>query len=84
MEQIKSYIESLGLNLGCIDKDIKNLSQSNINKIIKEFYGDSTDIKIKHKRKDYYIEIMVVDNEVDIYLLTNKEYINRYGEDEEE
>ena len=57
MEQIKSYIESLGLKVGIIDNRLKQFNQTTIKKIINNFFGDTTDIDIKYKLKDYVIEI---------------------------
>ena len=80
MEQIKSYIESLGLKVGIVDNRVNQFNQTTIKKIINNFYGDTTDIDIKYKCKDYIIEIEVIDFKiVDIYMIPKKEYINLYG-----
>lgn len=80
MEQIKSYIESLGLKVGIIDNRLKQFNQTTIKKIINNFFGDSTDIDIKYKCKEYVLEIEVIDfKTVDIYLIPKKEYISMYG-----
>lgn len=80
MEQIKSYIESLGLEIGIVDNRIKQFNQTTIKKIINNFFGDTTDIDIKYKCKDYILEIEVIDfKTTDIYMIPKKEYINLYG-----
>ena len=80
MEQIKSYIESLGLKVGIIDNRLKQFNQTTIKKVINEFIGDTTDIDIKYKCKDYILEIEVIDfKTVDIYMIPKKEYISLYG-----
>ena len=80
MEQIKSYIESLGLEIGIIDNRVKQFNQTTTKKIISEFIGDSTDIDIKYKCKDYILEMEVIDfSIVDIYMISKKEYISLYG-----
>lgn len=80
MEQITSYIESLGLEIGIVDNRLKQFNQTTIKKIINNFFGDTTDIDIKYKCKDYILEIEVIDfKTVDIYLIPKKEYINMYG-----
>ena len=80
MEQIKSYIESLGLKVGIIDNRLKQFNQTTIKKVINEFIGDTTDIDIKYKCKEYILEIEVIDfSIVDIYMIPKNEYINLYG-----
>ena len=80
MEQIVNYIKSLGLEVGIIDNRVKQFNQTTIKKIINNFFGDSTDIDIKYKLKDYVIEIEVIDfKTVDIYMIPKKEYISLYG-----
>lgn len=80
MGQIKSYIESLGLKVGIIDNRVKQFNQTTIKKIINNFFGDSTDIDIKYKCKNYILEFDVIDfSIVDIYMIPKNEYINMYG-----
>ncbi len=80
MEQITNYIESLGLKFGIIDNRLKQFNQTTIKKIINNFFGDSTDIDIRYKCKDYVLEIDVIDfSTVDIYMIPKKEYIAMYG-----
>lgn len=80
MEQIKSYIESLGLKVGIIDNRVKQFNKTTIEKIINNFFGDTTDIDIKYKCKNYILEFDVIDfSIVDIYMIPKKEYISMYG-----
>lgn len=80
MEQIKSYIESLGLKVGIIDNRVKQFNKTTIEKIINNFFGDSTDIDIKYKCKNYILEFDVIDfSIVDIYMIPKNEYISMYG-----
>lgn len=80
MEQIIKHIESLGLKVSIVDNRLKQFNQTTIKKVIDNFFGDSTDIDIKYKCKDYVLEIDVIDfSIVDIYMIPKKEYINMYG-----
>lgn len=80
MEQIIKHIESLGLEIGIVDNRLKQFNQTTIKKIINNFFGDTTDIDIKYKCKDYILEIEVIDfKTTDIYMIPKKEYINLYG-----
>ena len=80
MEQIIKHIESLGLKVGIIDNRVNQLNKSTIEKIINNFFGDSTDIDIRYKCKEYILEFDVIDfSIVDIYMIPKKEYISMYG-----
>lgn len=80
MEQIIKHIESLGLKVGIIDNRVKQFNQTTIKKIINNFFGDTTDIDIKYKCKNYILEFDVIDfSIVDIYMIPKKEYIALYG-----
>ena len=61
MEQITGYIESLGLKVGIIDNRVKQFNQTTIKKIINNFFGDTTDIDIRYKCKEYVLEFDVID-----------------------
>ena len=80
MEQIIKHIESLGLKVGIIDNRVKQFNKTTIEKIINNFFGDTTDIDIKYKCKNYILEFDVIDfSIVDIYMIPKKEYISMYG-----
>lgn len=73
MEQIIKHIKSLGLKVGIIDNRVNQFNKATIKKVINEFIGDSTDIDIKYKCKDYVLEMEVIDfKTVDIYLIPKK------------
>ena len=61
MEQITNYIESLGLKIGIVDNRLKQFNQATIKKVLNNFFGDSTDIDIKYKCKDYVLEFLVLE-----------------------
>ena len=80
MEQIIKHIESLGLKVSIVDNRLKQFNQTTIKKVIDNFFGDSTDIDIKYKCKDYVLEIDVINfSIVDIKKKKKKEYISMYG-----
>ena len=78
-ERLIKTISQFGYSLSIYDRAIDKLSSRTINKIIKSFMGDSTDIDVTLNRKPCVVEMSVVDNEVDITMLTKEQYINRYG-----
>lgn len=69
--------------IGCYSNLINDLSKRTINRIIENInYLSYTDIEITHKRKKYIIELSVVyfkdRTEIDLVVLTKKEYRARY------
>lgn len=78
-ELIENKINSLGYKLGCYDKAIDNLQKRCINLLLENIDGDSTDVDIVNNGTEYIIEINVVDNEIDLSMITKKDYIARYG-----
>lgn len=78
-ERLIKTISQFGYSLSIYNHTIDKLSSRMINKIIKSFMGDSTDIDVTLNRKPCVVEMSVVDNEVDITILTKEQYIDRYG-----
>ena len=78
-ERLIKTISQFGYSLSIYDHTIDKLSSRMINKITNSFMGDSTDIDVTLNRKPCVVEMSVVDNEVDITMLTKEQYINRYG-----
>ena len=83
-EKIIKQIEKEGFKFGCYDLEIEKLNPSNLKKVLDVVkYGESTDVPVFINRRKHIIEVSVVDNEVDLQILTLKDYENRYGEWEE-
>lgn len=78
-ERLIKTISQFGYSLSIYDHAIDKLNTKMINKITNSFMGDSTDIDVTLNRKPYVVEMFVVDNEVDITMLTKEQYIDRYG-----
>ena len=78
-ERLIKTISQFGYSLSIYDHIIDKLSSRMINKITNSFMGDSTDIDVTLNRKPCVVEMSVVDNEVDITMLTKEQYITRYG-----
>lgn len=67
--------------IGCYDKRINDLTAANLKKVIDALsYGSDTDVDVCINRKRYVVEIQRDGlDEVDFYIMTKTEYINRYG-----
>ena len=64
-----------------LDKNIEKISKKELKKVIDFICGDSTDVDIYIRKKLYIVEISMCDNEIDFNLLTQEEYISRYGDE---
>ena len=82
-ERIEELVKETGVNfcLGCWDKNIEKISKKELKKVVDSIYGDSTDVDIYIRKKLYVLQISVVDYEIDFNLLTQEEYISRYGDE---
>ena len=78
---IENKVKALGYKVGCYDQYIEKLSKKELTNVICEISGDSTDVDVKIRNIKYVVEISVVDDEIDFNMLTQSEYINRYGDE---
>lgn len=77
--KIQEKLLSIGMTLGCYDKEIEKLSVVELQKVLNNMEFGSGDIGVKIRRKDYIVEVYHVDNEVDFNLMEPKEYAQTYG-----
>jgi hypothetical protein len=77
--KINEKLMSLGFSLGCYDSEIEKLSREELHKIIDNIEFGSTDIGVTIDKNKYIVEIYHVDNEVDLKIITPKEYAKTYG-----
>lgn len=80
-EKIEKKVKEFGCVLGGYDQDIEKLSQVELKKVLESIYGDYTDVDVKVRGKLHVVEIAVVDDEMDFTMLTQDEYISRYGDE---
>lgn len=80
-ERIEKKLEKMEYVIGGYDKDMEKLSQAELKKVLDSIYGDSTDVDVKIRGKLHVVEIAVVDDEMDFNILTQAEYISRYGDE---
>lgn len=79
-QKLQNAVTKLGLEIGGYNLLLDELSLKELNKVIGNLeYESDTDITIK--RKKYVVELDIVDNEIDLNVLTKAEYINRYGDE---
>lgn len=80
-DRIENKLKEMGYTLGCYDQAMDKLSQIELKKVINNIYGDYTDVDVKIRGKIHVVEISVVDDEIDFTMLTQAEYISRYGDE---
>lgn len=81
LNKLQERANSLGLTITSYDNRIENVSYNQLNEVLDQLEFDSGDIKVSIKRKQYVIEVVIDDNEIDLHLLTRDEYENKYGRD---
>lgn len=76
---MKEYIANRikPLKIGCYDLKIENLSKAQIDRVLEEL--DTGDVVVYINRKKHVVEKAVVDDELDLWLVTAEEYRNTYG-----
>lgn len=84
-EQVEETISKEGLVLCSCTKDIEKLPKKELSRVLDTIgYGSSTNIYMNFDNTDYIVEVSEVDSEVDIWLVTRKDYEDIYGEIYEE
>ena len=79
-ETIKNNLSDNGLELGCWDEKLELLNDKDLKQVMDNMmWEQDTDVTIN--KKLYVVEISIVDAEVDFSVLTQEEYIDRYGDE---
>ncbi len=76
------FLESQGLNPGCISEKLEEVSQKYLKKIMDAIkWGQDTDVPIRIGRKKYIAEVAMewLEGDVDVLILAIQEYRSRYG-----
>lgn len=81
LNKIKQQAKELGLTLSIYDEGIENISYKQLNEILDQLQFGTGDVLVSIKRKKYVVEVVIDDNELDLYLLTRDEYESKYGYD---
>lgn len=77
---IEQKLKEQNLKIGCWSTMMELLPNKQLEKVIENmFYQTDTDVLIK--RKLYVVEIDEVDGEIDFSVLSQGEYISRYGDE---
>ncbi len=80
-DKLQEHAHQLGLTIGIYDKKIENVSLKQLKEVLDQLEFGSGDIKVSIRKKQYVIEVVIDDSEVDLHILAREEYINKYGRD---
>lgn len=79
-EVIEKKLATEGLELGCWDNKMEQLDAKALREVVSNMiWAEDTDVMIKGKL--HVVEIDEVDGEIDFSVLTQEEYISRYGDE---
>lgn len=80
-KMIEELISKEGYVIGFWDSDIEKVSIKEMKKVLDLALDECSDIDVKIRGKLYVIEIHTIDNEKDFIMLSQSEYISRYGDE---
>ena len=79
-EILEAEAKELDLEIGCYNNKVDKLTKKELNKVLEnmEFQAD-TDVFLN--RRLHVVEIDIVDSEIDFNILSQSEYVGRYGDE---
>jgi hypothetical protein len=78
---IEKAILDNGYEVGIVSGDLHLLNKKQVKEIIKMF-GNAYTIQFTINRKRYIVEVEVVENEIDVMMLTRSQYQSKYDIDD--
>lgn len=84
-ERVQNKIKEIfqdEMKLAGYPDQMEKMNYNNLKLVLESLdLGDSTDVDVHINRKKYVVEIVYIDKEIDLILLTREEYISRYGDE---
>lgn len=81
LHKITQQAKELGLTIGLYDESIENMSLKQLDEVLDQLRFGTGDVKVSIKRRQYVVEVVIDNSELDLYLLTRDEYESKYGYD---
>ena len=81
LHRITEYAKELGLTVAIYDEGIENISYKQLNEILDQLRFGTGDVKVSIRRKQYVVEVVIDNQELDLYLLSREDYESKYGYD---
>ena len=81
LNKITQQAKELGLTVAIYDEGIEKVSNKQLNEVLDQLRFGTGDVKVSIRRRQYVVEVVIDNNELDLYLLTRDEYESKYGYD---
>lgn len=81
LHKITERANALGLTVTTYDEDVENVPHKHLDEVLNQLEFGSGDVLVSIRRKQYVLEVVIDDNELDLHLLSRDEYKNKYGRD---
>lgn len=81
LHKITECAKKLGLTVDIYDEGIENISYNQLNEILDQLQFGTGDVLVSIRRKQYVVEVVIDNKELDVYLLSREDYENKYGYD---
>lgn len=78
-EKVEATLKELERALGCYDKQLEQLSEAELNKVLAQMEYGSGDIQVMWNNEPHVVEVYHVDDEVDFELISEEQYARQYG-----
>ena len=79
---LEKRVNRLGYELGCYDNLLNKLDADDIVKVVNVLEDEYCDIAVTISKVKCVVEMRTVDNEKDFSVITEKEYVERYGDND--
>ena len=81
LHKITERSNELSLTVAIYDEGIENISYNQLNEILDQLQFGTGDVLVSIRRKQYVVEVVIDNKELDLYLLSREDYENKYGYD---
>lgn len=81
LHKITECARNLGLTVAIYDEEIEKISNKQLDEVLDQLRFGTGDVKVSIKRKKYIVEVVIDNNELDLYLLSREDYESKYGYD---
>ena len=81
LHKITERANELSLTVAIYDEGIENISYNQLNEILDQLQFGTGDVLVSIRRKQYVVEVVIDNKELDLYLLSREDYENKYGYD---
>ncbi len=81
LSKLQERANSLDLIITSYDERIETVPYNQLNEILDQLQFGTGDVLVSIRRKQYVVEVVIDNKELDLYLLSREDYENKYGYD---